>query len=536
MPPSSPELHRLLDEMATILGTPGRPAKGPSPLAAALERLGAFLGASAGMLLKAEDPTTLRLAAQFGEIWEEEELASEFMDLTYGEVFRNQRPTLVAPGHPGYAGSVIGAPLNFGDRHAGGIFLLRAPGAPAFTEDERDVLQLVCVPLAVQIDANEVSKRTSARRAELEAVHASMVDGLVVVDRRGYISSFNEAFKRMSQLPAYELYGHRWIHLLEGRPNPTIDADLVLEGFLDALIVGEPYGATGCPAFLKQPDGSKMAVTVGLTAIEEDGRTTGGVLNIRDATVETHLERLKDDFIATVSHELKTPLTTISGFVELLRNHELPRTEQTPLFDLILDECRRLGRMITDLLDLSKIQSGLLTLHLERFNVAKTVEQAAQPFKLRHAGTHQIEIEVSPASGTMVADRDRVLQVLVNLIGNAVKYSPAGGLVAVRATKLKSEWEFSVSDQGMGIPEAAQPRLFGRFFRVKEDQSSGSGLGLFITKNLVERHGGRIWVQSQEGVGSTFLVRLPVTTPDDPNAERAVPNAEAARKGRSSDV
>ncbi len=536
MPPSSAELHRLLDEIATILGTPGRPAKGASPLAAALERLGQFLGATAGMLLKAEDPTTLRLAAQFGEIWDEEQLSSEFMDITYGEVFRKQRPTLVAPAQAGYPGSVVGAPLNFGDRHAGGIFLLRGPGAPAFTEDERDVLQLVCVPIAVQVDANEVARRTSARRAELEAVHASMVDGLVVVDRRGYISSFNEAFKRMSQIPAYELYGHRWIHLLEPRQNPTIDSGQVLEGFLDALIIGEPFGTTGCPAFLKLPDGSKMAVTVGMTAIEEDGRVTGGVLNIRDATVETHLERLKDDFIATVSHELKTPLTTISGFVELLRNHELPRTEQTPLFDLILDECRRLGRMITDLLDLSKIQSGLLTLHLERFSVAKTVEQAAQPFKMRHAGTHQFSIEITPASGTMVADRDRVLQVLVNLIGNAVKYSPAGGLVTVRAHKVKTEWEFSVTDQGMGIPEAAQPRLFGRFFRVNEQQSTGSGLGLFITKNLVERHGGRIWVQSQGGVGSTFTFRLPVTTPDDPNAERAVPNAEAARKGRSAEL
>jgi PAS domain S-box-containing protein len=531
---SSPtELHRLLDEVATILGTPGSPAKAASPPTAALECLGRFLGASGGMLLKAEDPSTLRLAAQYGEIWDEEELSSGFMDITYGALFREQRPTLVRPGEAGFPGSVIGSPLSFGDRHVGGIFLLRDADAPAFTEDDRNVLQLACVSIAVQLDTSDVARRNSARRAELEAVHASMVDGLMVVDRRGYISSFNEAFKRMSAIEAYELYGHRWIHLLEARPSPTIDSAEVLEGFLDALLTGEPYGTTGCPAWLKQPDGTKMAVTVGLTAIEEDGRVTGGVLNIRDATVETHLERLKDDFIATVSHELKTPLTTISGFVELLRNHDLPRTEQTPLFDLILDECRRLGRMITDLLDLSKIQSGLLTLHVERFNVSKLVDQATQPFKMRHQDTHQFRIEVSPPNGTMLADRDRVLQVLVNLIGNAVKYSPAGGLVAIRAQKVKAEWEFSVTDQGMGIPEAALPRLFGRFFRVNEQQSTGSGLGLFITKNLVERHGGRIWVQSQDGVGSTFSFRLPTITPDDPNAERAVPNAEAARKGRA---
>lgn len=530
MTPSSSELHRLLDEVATLLGQPGKAIVGQT---AALERLGQFLGASSGMLLKAEDPTTLRLAAQFGEIWDEEELPTSFMDITYGELFRHQRPTMVGPGEAGWDGSVIGAPLNFGDRHVGGVFLLRAPGEPAFSASERDVLQLVCVPLAVQLEAADTSRRTSARRAELEAVHASMVDGLVVVDRRGYISSFNEAFKRMSQIPAYELYGHRWIHLLAPRQNPTIDSRMVLEAFLDALIVGEPFGTTGCPAYLKQPDGSQMPVTVGMTAINEDGRVTGGVLNIRDATLEAQLERHKDDFIATVSHELKTPLTTISGFVELLRNHDLPRSEQKPLFELIMDESRRLGRMITDLLDLSKIQSGMLTLHLERFTLSKLVEASVRPFRMRHQGSHQFLIAITPPSGTIVADRDRVQQVLVNLVGNAVKYSPAGGLVTIRAHKVKGEWEISVTDQGMGIPESALPRLFGRFFRVNEQQSTGSGLGLFITKNLVERHGGRIWVASQVGVGSTFTFRLPTTTPEDPNAERAVPNAQAARRGRN---
>jgi signal transduction histidine kinase len=200
--------------------------------------------------------------------------------------------------------------------------------------------------------------------------------------------------------------------------------------------------------------------------------------------------------------------------VELVRNHELPRGEQLPIFDLILDECRRLGRMITDLLDLSKIQSGLLSLHLEKFSVAKMVDQAVQPFKMRYKDTHVIKVEITPPTGTMVADRDRIVQILVNLVGNAVKYSPAGGEVVVKAQKLKSEWEFTVTDQGMGIPEAALPRLFGRFFRVNEQQSTGSGLGLFITKSLVERHGGRIGVTSQDGVGSAFIVRLPATTVD----------------------
>jgi PAS domain S-box-containing protein len=412
----------------------------------------------------------------------------------------------------GYTGSVIGVPLQASDRHLGGVFLLRGPDEAPFSQEDLDTLSLIAVPLATQIDSMDEARRNRARRAELEAVHASMVDGLVVVDRRGYISSFNEAFKRLSQSPSFELYGYRWLHLIVPRPHPTIDAEELLESFLGALIVGQPFVTTGCPGYLKQPDGSQVPVTVGLATIEEDGRITGGVLNLRDATLEAQLERQKDDFIATVSHELKTPLTTISGFVELLHNHELPRSEQLPLFSLILDEGKRLNRMIHDLLDLSKIQSGLLNLSLEKFNVAKMVDQSVHPLVVRYKETHQFSVEVSPPSGTMVADRDRIVQVLVNLIGNAVKYSPAGGLVTVRAQKIKSEWEFSVTDQGMGIPEGALPRLFGRFFRVNENQSTGSGLGLFITKSLVERHGGRILVKSKEGVGSTFTVRLPATT------------------------
>ncbi|HEY9722137.1 MAG TPA: PAS domain-containing sensor histidine kinase, partial [Oscillatoriaceae cyanobacterium] len=509
MPLTSAQLHSLLESLAQALRRPGEGSEG---FRQAVATLAAHFGATGGMLLKAEDTTTLRLAAQFGEIWEEEALPPEFMEITYAEVFKYHRATLVKPGEGGYDGAVIGAPLQVGDHHIGGIFLIRDPEQAPFDIADRDLLNLLCLPMATQIDALEVARRTSARRAELEAVHASMVDGLVVVDRRGYVSHFNEAFKRLSQIPAYELYGHRWPQLIAPRPNATIDSEHVLDAFLDALIVGQPYVITGCPAFLLLPDGHELPVTVGMATVEEDGRVTGGVLNLRDATVESQLERLKDDFIATVSHELKTPLTTISGFIELLRNHELPRKEQVPIFDLIMDEGRRLGRMITDLLDLSKIQSGLLSLHLEKFSVSKLVEQAVSPFRLRHQETHEFQVEVSPPSGTMVADRDRIVQILVNLIGNAVKYSPAGGLVAIKAVKIKSEWEFSVTDQGIGIPDGALPRLFGRFFRVNEQQSTGSGLGLFITKSLVERHGGRISVRSQDGLGSTFTVRLPAMT------------------------
>jgi signal transduction histidine kinase len=506
------QLHSLLEALASTLH---KPTEAGFSLAPALELLGAHLGATGGMLLKAEDMNNLRLAAHYGDTFEEETLSEEFLELTYSALFKYHRPALTVPGDGGYDGSVIGAPMKAGDRHIGGVFLLRGPDAPPFTAEDTDVLQLACLAMANQIDAIETARRTGARRAELEAVHASMVDGLVVIDRRGYISHFNEAFLRLSKIPSFELYGHRWLQLLEPRPHPSIDSAAELENFFDSLFAGDAYLTTGCPAFLKQPDGIRLPVTVGMASIEDNGRVTGGVLNLRDATVEAHLERLKDDFIATVSHELKTPLTTISGFVELVRNHELPRSEQIPLFDLILDEGQRLNRMIHDLLDLSKIQSGSLSLHLEKFAVARLVDQVVNPFVMRCKETHQFEVEVTPPNGTMVADRDRIVQILVNLVGNAVKYSPAGGKVKVAAHKIKHEWEFSVTDQGMGIPESALPRLFGRFFRVNEQQSTGSGLGLFITKNLVERHGGKISVQSKDGVGSTFTVRLPATTAEE---------------------
>lgn len=494
----------------------------PAEFAGFLERLGATVRPPAGekpswrpflclladrfgvegaRLLRADEPTTLRLETEIGSPWPEGHGAlSLARDHAYEALFKRAEATAEA--------GLLAVPLRVAERVGGAVLMWRPE---PFSEQELGEARVACATVAAALEAHEAARRMGTRRAELEAVHASMVDGVVVVDRRGYLSSFNEAFKRITEQDSLELYGLRWFQLIEPRNHPSLPSGEVLEAFLDALIMGEPYVATGVPAFLKVPDGRRVPVAVGMATVVEEGKATGGVLNVRDATLESQLERQKDDFIATVSHELKTPLTTISGFVELLQAHDLPRGEQLPLFDLILDEGQRLNRMIRDLLDLSKIQSGLLTLHYEKAVLARVVERAAAPLARRHAATHALELDIQPAGGTLVADQDRLVQILVNLLGNAFKYSPAGGTVTLRARKRGGWWTIAVSDQGIGIPAEAMKRLFGRFFRVKEDQSTGSGLGLFITKNLVACHGGSIEATSVEGRGSTFTFRLPAS-------------------------
>lgn len=481
----------------------------PEGSEAALRLLARAWRADAAMLLRGEGTAQLRLAAQVGPPWDEEQLPEAFLVATYGQVFRQGGRCRLGPGEEEAPGAVLGVPLKLGPKALGGLFLTRKPSASAFSDEEEEALAIMGSAMAVQLEALDHVRRTSKRRAELEAIHAAVVDGIVVVDRRGFLQGFNEAFKRLSLTPAHELYAWRWTELLQARAHPQLEARAQLDAFFEAVFLGEAHLAMGVPAWLRRPDGEDLPVALALATIEEEGQVQGGVISVRDVRLEVQMEQMKDDFIATVSHDLRTPLTSMNGFVELLRHHELPRAETLPLLDLILDEGRRLDRMIADLLDLSKIQSGRIGLSLQRLKVAKLLERALEAFRLRHGHAHPISWEVHPPGGSLVGDRDRLLQVLENLVGNAIKYSPGGGAVQVRAHKAGAWWRLEVEDQGMGVPEADLPKLFGRFFRVDEQQGRGSGLGLFIAKTWIEAHGGRIEVRSRLGEGSCFTVHLP---------------------------
>ncbi len=226
-----------------------------------------------------------------------------------------------------------------------------------------------------------------------------------------------------------------------------------------------------------------------------------------------HSEERRRALIGDVAHELRTPLTTIKGYLEGLVDGVLPPERETYL--LICQEANRMSRLIDDLQELSRVEAGAYELHLRPLTVRALVETAVRRLEPQFGEKGvALHVALDDRLPRVMVDRDRMLQVLTNLLGNALHYTPRGGEVTVRAYRAGSEVAIVVSDTGMGIPPEHLPHIFQRFYRVDKSRSrmgGGTGIGLTIAKHLVEAHGGRIWAESPgKGQGSTFTFTLPV--------------------------
>ena len=243
------------------------------------------------------------------------------------------------------------------------------------------------------------------------------------------------------------------------------------------------------------------------------------------------LDKLKSQFLSIASHELKTPITAMSGFVQIAVRRikrrldmgrpaepEWRREEDTLLeqLEVVQRQTGKLARLVDELLDVSRIESGRLELHMADVDVGELAAEVMRRHQVMST-KHQLRLRYDPDLPAVVrADRDHLEQVLNNLIGNAMKYSPEGGPIEVIVTPETQGVQLSVRDAGMGVPAAELERIFGLFYRSPDPQArdvGGMGLGLYITKEIVDRHGGRIWAESEVGRGSTFHVALPAVVP-----------------------
>lgn len=222
-------------------------------------------------------------------------------------------------------------------------------------------------------------------------------------------------------------------------------------------------------------------------------------------------QQRKDEFIGIASHELKTPLTSIKGYVELLNLIE-EKQPNKQYIQKTLDNIKKLERLIKDLLDVSKIQSGQLELNMQEFNVNDLLHETIVSFQMIASG-HKIIKEDALANETVIADRQRIEQVLINLLSNAIKYSPGESRVIVRSRMTDKELIIQIRDFGIGIPKEEQASIFERFYRTKDTSIhiSGFGLGLYICRDIINRHEGRIWIETEDR-GSAFYFSLPLKT------------------------
>jgi PAS domain S-box-containing protein len=353
------------------------------------------------------------------------------------------------------------------------------------------------------IQMRRLDRRVEAQKLALER-HARVLehvgDGVFLVDHEGVIRLWNRAAEGITGLPAGSVLGRR--------------ADEAIPGWRDvARLV--PVGTTPAP-------GGSRAETVPLDMDHEElwlsvsavEFSEGIVYAFRDITQERAIDDLKSEFVATVSHEVRTPLAAIYGAAMTLRRPdlELDRAGRERLVGVIAQESDRLARIVNEILLANHIDSGRLevaTHQIDAVEVAKAVIEATHAY-----APAQVQIElVAPAPlPPVAADPDRLRQVLVNLVENAVKYSPDGGTIEVRIEPQDDRVRFSVRDEGLGIPPSEQRRVFNKFYRLDPNLTrgvGGTGLGLYICRELVRRMGGRIWVASASGQGSTFFVDLP---------------------------
>ncbi|MFS0722280.1 ATP-binding protein [Paenibacillus sp. 1P07SE] len=243
-----------------------------------------------------------------------------------------------------------------------------------------------------------------------------------------------------------------------------------------------------------------------------EGVKFGTLLVHRDITKEYEVDRMKSEFVSTVSHELRTPLASVLGFAELLLHRELKPERQRKYVSTIHQEARRLTTLINDFLDLQRMESGKQTYDMKPISLTSLIKDVIELQRIG-ASNHEIVWESDSRQMIMLADQDKMQQVFTNLLSNAIKYSPGGGRIMIQTQILPGQLVIRISDEGLGIPDNALPKLFNKFYRVDNSdrrEIGGTGLGLAIVKEIITRHKGTIEVESKLGEGSTFTIRFPV--------------------------
>jgi PAS domain S-box-containing protein len=406
---------------------------------------------------------------------------------------------VIQSGEPSLSDRRICVPMMARGRTLGAITLLAINHGRSYDPDDLALAEHLAQTAALAVDNSRLHQQVQ-ESADAAHVLTYVADGVFLLDPAGVIRLWNPTAEAITGLAARAVVGRE-------------AADVIPEWatLTERIPVGlgsEPAQAETLP--LETDDGERW---ISISGVEFFG---GTVYAFRDLTESRRLDQLKAEFVATASHELRTPLAAVYGAAQTLRRHDFALDEagRERFLSLIVDESERLGRIVNDILLANQLDIGSLDLRNEVFEPRELVERVVEAARAYAPSAVALETTAAPSLPPVASDRDRVRQVLANLVENAIKYSPHGGRVEVGAVPAGNMVRFHVRDEGLGIPADEQRRVFDKFYRLDPAMTEGVGgigLGLYICNELVQRMGGRIWVESEGEIGSTFLFEIPAT-------------------------
>jgi PAS domain S-box-containing protein len=393
--------------------------------------------------------------------------------------------------------SAMVVPMKARGRTLGALMLVSSDPERLYDDDALTFAEHLGRRSATAVD-NALLYRRSEQRAQAARALAFVADGVLLVDEDGIVRIWNAAAEVITGLPEREVVGRSVEDAIYGWD--AVEAHIPV-----AAGPGTPRAET-VPVELAR--GERW---LSISAVSLPG---GTVYAFRDLTEEHRVERLKSEFVSTISHELRTPLAAIYGAALTLRREEPAlEAQREGLLDVVAAESERLARIVNDILWVSRLESGTLHVAVESCDPTELAAAVVAAAEAHLPANLTLSLETEPGVPPVAADADKVRQILTNLIDNAVKYSPDGGNIRLRIAKNDALVSFAVTDQGLGVPASEHGRIFEKFYRLDPELTrgvGGTGLGLYISRELARRMNGRVSVESKEGEGSTFRVDLPV--------------------------
>jgi PAS domain S-box-containing protein len=414
---------------------------------------------------------------------------------------RRHEPFL-ATGYDAY----LGVPLQ-GSEGLDGVLAVYSRTPRVWRGEEIEALGALAVTAVATYSNAELYQRVALERERSVAILGNVADGIVAVDREGRVVLWNAAAEEITGVPSNEALGRTL--------SQTLQRD---------LSQAEP--STGEREVTIRRGSSEVRLSLTEAVMRDSlGEVAGRVFAFRDVSTEHVVEQMKTDFVSTVSHELRAPLTSIYGFAATLLREDIDFSEEErrTFLGYVASEASRLTAIVDQLLNLARLDTGDLEVELTPTDVRAIVADVVAVVEAESANGHGFIVELPDEPVTARVDEQKLRQILVNIVDNAVRYSPGEGVVRVGARRAGEQVEISVADEGPGIPAGERERIFAKFYRLPaQTQGGGTGLGLSLAQGLVAAMGGRIRVDSAEGAGSTFVVQLPAAEPAAPRQPEVI--------------